>query len=156
MEVRLVPELYGPAVGGVVCAANRPVVYGYPNFATVLFAYSTGDPKWQRLPVAPANLIPGHFVGIGDVLVNWSNPSGPATPSPSFQTIDLAQPEPRWSANATGPPATAELAPASTPGVSPSRGWRTRSIESFWEERRDDNSARERYYRALDVARALG
>jgi hypothetical protein len=37
----VVPELFGPAVGGVVCAANRPVVYGYPppGFASVLLAY---------------------------------------------------------------------------------------------------------------------
>jgi hypothetical protein len=60
--------------------------------------------------------MPGRFMGVGDVLVAWSDPGRPTTPSLSFETIDLAQPEPRWSANATGPPATAELASGVHPG----------------------------------------
>jgi hypothetical protein len=113
-----VPHQYGPAVGGLVCTPNHPVVYGTPtpSFATVLFTYSPADAKWQLLPSAPVAVMPGRFMGVGDVLVAWSDPGRPATPSLSFETIDLAQPEPRWSANATGPPATAELATGVHPG----------------------------------------
>jgi hypothetical protein len=115
-----VPEQYGPAVGGLACTASHPVVYGTPtpSFKTVLFAYSPADAKWRLLPAAPRNLAtagfhnlsPTRFFGIGDVLVGWSDPSDLTTPSLTFQTIDLAQPAPRWAANATGPSSVAELA----------------------------------------------
>jgi hypothetical protein len=98
----VVPELFGPAVGGVVCAANRPVLYGYPPpaFASVLFAYSPADATWQRLPAAPDN-VPGRFVGVGDTVSGWSAPAKDAPQRASLQTIDLAQSEPRWSSKPT-------------------------------------------------------
>jgi hypothetical protein len=109
----VVPELFGPAVGGVVCVANRPVVYGNPapSFASVLFTYSPAEATWQLVPAAPESLLAGRFVVADDVLVGWRAPSGPTTPSLSFQTIDLAQPKPQWSSNATAAtPASAEFA----------------------------------------------
>ena len=121
-----VPHQFGPAVGGLACTANHPVVYGTPapSFATVLFAYSPAGATWRLLPTAPHNLSAGdfhnlsptRFAGIGDVIVGWRDPSDLTAASLSFQTIDLAQPEPRWSANATGPSAPVELATGSHGG----------------------------------------
>jgi hypothetical protein len=98
----VVPELFGPAVGGVVCAANRPVVYGYPppGFASVLFAYSPAHATWLHLPGPPDN-VPGRFVGVGDTVIGWSAPAKDAPQRASLQTIDLARSEPRWSSKPT-------------------------------------------------------
>jgi hypothetical protein len=96
-----VPKLYGPAIGGAKCVANRPVVYGYPlpSFASVLYAYSPADASWRRLPAAPDNVLADRTLGVGDLLVSWATPPKDDPNHTSLQTIDLTQQEPRWSSH---------------------------------------------------------